>query len=424
MKRDFRFALILMALAGSLFLPLPVYAQEPVTVRIDEVDFSAFPEVTVLLTIRDARGVPLTGLAAKNFDISEDRTLPSRPIIGVEALPNPDLPISVVLVIDVSGSMKGKPMEDAKDAAIRLLDRLGPQDRAAIIAFADEVNLVEPFPQLDPAREHDFTSDKGPLYQLIEGLEAEGNTPLYDALYKAVRLVAREPAGNRAVLLLTDGRDEVLGGPRGSGSKVADEDTPVREATRARVPVFTIGLGEEVDTPYLKRVAMETGGTFQEAPDSAQLAALFRNVADLLKQQYRITYTSAVNRDGKKHTVMVTVRYGGRTAFDECEWGPLKAAPEEARPKAIPTPQPEVPAEAPTEAMPVSPVEEAVPGEAIPWGLIAALGGGILLLCGAALAVSRRRPREPVYRCLNCGAKLEGPDAPCPHCGYAGQFKG
>jgi hypothetical protein len=321
--------------------------------------------------------------------------------------------------------MKGKPLEDAKDAAIRLLDRLGPQDRAAIIAFADEVNLEEPFPQLDPDREHDFTTDKEPLYRLIEGLEAGGNTPLYDALYKAVRLAAREPAGNRAVLLLTDGRDEVLGGPRGSGSRVADEDTPIREANRARVPVFTIGLGEEVDTPYLKRVAMETGGVFQEAPDSAQLAALFRNVANLLKQQYRITYISGVERDGKMHRVLVTVRHEGRVAFDEYEWGPLEAAAEEARPKAVPTPKPEVPVEAPTEAMPVPSIEEAAPGEAIPWGLITALGGGILLLLGGAtLALSRRRPREPVYRCLNCGAKLESPDAPCPHCGYAGKFKG
>jgi Mg-chelatase subunit ChlD len=188
-------------------------------------DAGGHPQMSLVATVRDANGVPVSNLAAANFEINEDRVPHARTITTVEPFVNPDVRVSVVLVIDVSGSLKGQPLADAKVAATRFLDRLSAQDRAAVIAFADKVNLDAP----DAAREAAFTSDKTALYKLIDGLQAGGGTPLYDAAYKAVQWVSQETIGNRAVILLTDGRDEQ------PGSTVASEETPIQAATRATI---------------------------------------------------------------------------------------------------------------------------------------------------------------------------------------------
>jgi len=407
----------------ALMLPL-AHAQGDVTLRIDQVDFTAFPQVFLDVTVRDAYGVPIPGLTTADFDVSEDRTLKSRPIVDVRPRVNDQVQIAVVLALDISGSMAGGPLADAQAAAIAFVDRLGSQDQAALLAFADAVNLDAPFPQLDPTREHGFTGDKAALFAVINGLKAGGNTPLYDAAYKAIRLAAGQPPGNRAVLLLTDGRDETLGGPRGSGSKVANEDTPIREANRTNVPVFTIGLGREIDRPYLQRLALETGGTYQETPDSADLTTLFQNVADLLKQQYRLTYQSGVPKDGGMHRVLVSVRHGERVAFDEREWGPAPLEPTPTvttmpSPTLTPTPTPLPAASAPLPSPGAS-------ATASPTGMppVIAIGGAVLtalaaLAAGAAVWV-RRRPK-PTY-CLRCGHRLK-PGEPCPYCGASGEYQ-
>ncbi|MBE2269010.1 MAG: VWA domain-containing protein, partial [Anaerolinea sp.] len=284
--------------------------------RIDAVQADQHPQHTLVVTVRDANGVPVPDLTAANFEVNEDRVPQARTITSVEPFVNPDVPVSVVLVIDVSGSMQGQPLADAKVAATRFLDRLSENDRVAVVAFSDRVNLDV----VDIAREAVFTTDKSELYRLIDDLQANGGTPLYDAAYKAVQSVSAEIVGNRAVILLTDGRDE------DPGSKVASEETPIQAATRANIPVFTIGLGNQIDRGYLERMARLTGGTYQETPDSAQLATMFQNVGDLLKQQYRITYTSDLEADGQMHRVEVIVKQAGRTAQTEAEFGPLGTA--------------------------------------------------------------------------------------------------
>ncbi len=367
------------------------------------------------------------------FTVSEDHSLEPRPISSVKAIVNPDLPIAVVIVLDVSGSMQGQAIADAKTAALRFLDRLGPNDRAALIAFADTVDLEG----VDPTREHPFTGDLKPLYAIVEGLRAEGDTPLYDVAYKAVRWAAQEPEGNRAVLLLTDGQEDA--GTSGKmGSHTANEDTAIREANRANVPVFTIGLGKEMDEAYLRRLALETGGRYQPAPNSTSLVALFQNVADLLKQQARLTYESGVAADGQEHTVRVEVRAGERVAFDEIAFqAPLSgAAPPTTAP--LPTPAPggggtaapttaptAAPTTAPTGAPGGTPTPAPLPGTAsglLPW--LAAGGVAALLALGGAVGIRRIRAgrRPPVYHCLQCGRELESPDAPCPDCGYRGSY--
>ncbi len=419
---NYRTHFIIWLVLLTALLPLPLLAQGGLTLRLDAVDASRFPEVQVALTVRDANGVPVSSLEPENFDVSEDRTLESRPVTGLDTVVNPEVQIAVVLALDVSGSMSGQPLQDAQTAAVRFLDWLGPTDRAALIAFSDAINLAEPFPQFDRRREHPFTPDKAGLYAVVDGLEAGGSTPLYDAAYKAVRLAAAQPPGNRAVLLLTDGRDEDAQQNPGQGSAVANEDTPIREANKHDVPVFTIGLGSRIDARYLRRLAVETGGVYQETPDSAQLVGLFQNVGDLLKQQYRLTYTSGLTPDGARHRTLVTVKVGTQTVFDEIEWGPLGQAAPTDTPTATATDTP-VPTTTPTATPAVTPVSSGTAGERtgggmgwLPWAIgVGVLGLLAVVAAGARMAVTRRQAAGG-ERCMRCGGALDA-NGNCPHCG-------
>lgn len=387
-------------------------------IRIDSVDATQHPQNSLVVTVRDANGVPVPDLTAANFEINEDRAPQARTITAVEPFVNRDVPVSVVLVIDVSGSMQGQPLADAKVAAVRFLDRLSARDRVAVLAFSDRVNLDAP----DQAREAAFTADKPALYKLIDGLQANGGTPLYDAVYKAVQSVSTETSGNRAVILLTDGRDE------DPGSRVASAETPIQAATRANIPVFTIGLGNQIDRGYLERLARLTGGTYQETPASAQLATLFQNVGDLLKQQYRLTYQSGLPADGQKHRVEVIVKQAGRSAQAEVEFGPLgapsgAAQPLETTPAALPTASPTqaAPTTAPAATQASTALSSSAPTAALASSTPLLIGGGVLLVVVGAVLFARRR-RSTVQYCLRCGHALAAGGV-CPNCGAgAGKF--
>jgi len=320
--------------------------------------------------------------------------------------------------VDTSGSMEGQPLADAQQAARTLVEQLGEEDEVAFIAFSGAVDLDS----ADPAREHNPTADRNTVAGLIDGLTAGGGTPLYDALYKGVLWAQQATLGNRAVILLTDGVDE------DPGSVVASAETAIQEATRANVPVFTVGLegvGERLDSGYLERVARTTGGTYQETPDSAQLTQLFQNVVDRLKQQYLLTYQSGLPGDGQEHRVSVRVEVDSRAAADEMDFGPLPifetptppppTPTETPVPTATSTPAPTttptpVPSPTPTPVVPRTPP----PPPVWPWIVGGSLLAG-LVLAVVAILIARGRGAVPEY-CRNCGYRLTAPGA-CPQCG-------
>lgn len=432
MKAVRRYVLpILLALMLSASLT-PVRALQPpaaLSVQLKEVDVSAFPEVRLAVTVRDANGVPVPNLDAQAFEINEDREPEAQTIQAIEAVTDPDQPISLVLVVDVSGSMEGQPLADAQSAAHALVDQLGPEDEVAFLAFSESVDLDS----VGAGREITLTTEHEAVGPLIDGLEAEGGTPLYDALYKGVLWAEQATLGHRAVILLTDGVDE------GPGSIVASADTPVLEATRANVPIFTIGLGSEIDAGYLQRVARVTGGTYQEAPESAELEATFLNVLERLKQQYVLTYTSPLPADGSTHRVTVSAEVNGRHAGDETELGPL---PVVATPTPEPTPEPTAlsitSGEGITTTAPITSTGASGGGWGERWqrwraslGRVAGtilLGlGGLLLLAliitGIVLLAKRRENGSDQEYCMGCGQPL-GPNEYCAQCGEeAGRFQ-
>lgn len=360
--------LILLLLFGST---VPSGAQGVVNLTIDDLRLDEFPRAEVLVTVRDANGVPIGDLGADRFEIVEDQ-IASFPPSEVATTVNPDAEISVIMVIDVSGSMEGKPIDEAIRAANALLDQLSPQDRAAIIAFADEVKNLDPN-DLEEGKELGFTVDKNAVRNVVNFLDTKigWDTPLYDAIYKGVKMTASEPAGKRAVIVMTDGRDErdnAQGVPVEDAGSLSTPDDPINEANRHNIPIFSIGLvglGGKIDTRYLNRLAERTGGQYLEAPQPEELTPLFEDVINQLKTQYILSYDSRLEEDAETHRLIVGVDLPQGQDFDE-----IKFQIREAEPTVEPTPA-ELASAAPLEeelitAPPVSEEESDPPLQATP----------------------------------------------------------
>lgn len=346
---------LLLVLGVLLSLFVPVLAQPApaaLAIKIDDVDVEGLPRVVCRVTVRDVNGVPVPGLEASDFEINEDRAPQAQPIQALKSVVNPEQPLDLVVLLDISSSMAGAPLANAKAAIEALLAKMGEGDRIALLAFSDTISLDE----VNSQREISFTNDRELVQELVQGLSARGGTPLYDALYKGALWAEGATLGHRAIILLTDGVDE------GPGSLIASSETPIQQAQRVNVPVFAIGLGNRIDRGYLERVSRTTGGIHQETPDSEELTALFLNVHDWLKQQYVITYTSDLPPDGAVHRVQINVDVRGRVASTEVAMGPLPFTPTPApTPTATPSPTP-----TPILVVPTTPTPEPTPTGFIP----------------------------------------------------------
>jgi VWFA-related protein len=356
-----------LVLAFLAVVALPATAQGPVNVSVDGLQLDDFPNARALVTVRNENGVPIGGLEAADFEIVEDGQA-SFPPAGVATQVNRDETISIVMVIDISGSMDGKPIAEAVRAANALIDQLSPSDRGAVIAFADEVDL-DPS-HLVEGKEIGFTADKNALRNVVNFLESRigWDTPLYDAIYKGVRMVAAEPAGKRAVVVMTDGRDErdnSRGVPVPDAGSLSSPDDPINEANRHNIPIFSVGLvglGGKLNSRYLQRLAERTGGIYQEAPQPEELTPLFENVVDQLKQQYVLDYRSRLEEDAAFHSLLVRVQLPQGQGFDEIKFRIQEEPPATPTPEATATTEPATA----TEAAPVAEATATSQATAVP----------------------------------------------------------
>jgi hypothetical protein len=192
---------------------------------------------------------------------------------SVEAVVNDEAGIAVLLLIDVSGSMEGEPLAQARAAATAFVQGLLAQDVAAAVPFASRA-----------PDEATFTGDRSTLLGGISSLDAEqeAGTALYDAVVNGLATVTGAPTARRAVVLLTDGRDS------GGVSEHTRGDALLAAATTG-LPIFAIGLGEDADVDFLRALAQEAGGGFYRAPAPSDVPAIFDAIGATLRSQYVLT---------------------------------------------------------------------------------------------------------------------------------------
>ena len=208
-------------------------------------------------------------------------------------------PISVSMVLDTSGSMR-RAMTTAQAAARSFVTALRPTDPLSLVRFSDTVVV-----------EHEFSERRQTTLDAIDRLQATGGTALFDALHASIATLSKRD-GRRAIVLLSDGRDENNPGTGpGSQHTLADVLAVLRESNTT---VYAIGLGTNVDREALERITAMSGGSASFPVDATALEGEFRRVVDDLRRRYLLVYTSTNSvRDGAWREVRLSTTTPGVT---------------------------------------------------------------------------------------------------------------
>lgn len=262
--------------------------------------------VAVYATVeKDGRLVP--DLTKEDFEIEDNGKLQPITVFSNEVQP-----ITVIMMLDRSGSMRGnfRLVEAAGEAFVRALLQT---DKARIGSFAENI-------QIDP---ENFTSDKQELVRILRTkLQEQGPTPLWNSVDASIESLKSQD-GRKVVLVFTDGADNP-GNFRLNNLSFMDIS---RRAQRSDVMVYAIGLqssapprmggggfgggfGGNRPDPGLPAIAGDTGGGYFELSRAEDLAATFSRVADELHRQYLIGF-EPTKLDDKMHEIEVKIRKPG-----------------------------------------------------------------------------------------------------------------
>ena len=276
---------LVLAAAASVVL----FGQEPTFKTGTEI-------VSLFVTVADAQGRLVPDLTKDDFEILDNDKV--QPIIYFE---NIIQPISVVVMLDTSGSMTGS-ISLLKDAAEQFLLRLLPADQGRVGAFNDKIQISA-----------HFTKNRDELIGDVKELDYGNGTRLWDAVLLSLEEL-KGIEGRRVVLVFTDGEDTESKARLGATIDRARLDDAM---------VYAIGLESnyfngqrmvrsEPDSG-LKKIADETGGGYFELKKTADLAPTFTRVAQELHAQYVMGF-SPMQLDGKVHKLLVRVKKPGMTA--------------------------------------------------------------------------------------------------------------
>jgi Ca-activated chloride channel family protein len=280
-----------LALAAAILLvgPVPAQVQPQTTFR------SGTKVVSLYTTVTEA-GRLVPGLTRDDFEILDNGKPQALTVFSNEVLP-----ITVVVMLDTSGSMTGN-IDTLKAGAEQFLLRLLKGDRARVGDFNDKIQMVSP-----------MTGDRDELIASLRDVDFGYPTRLYDAIAEGLNEL-QEVEGRKVVLVFTDGDDTA------SRTRFG---TVLDRAQIGEVMVYAIGLqGEDVingrhvrtkPDRSLKTLAEQTGGGYFELSRTDQLTSTFTRVALELHSQYLLGF-AAEARDGKTHKLEVRVKQPGMTA--------------------------------------------------------------------------------------------------------------
>jgi len=255
--------------AGTLQEP-PVFRAEVNLVRVE-----------VLVT---RKGVPVGGLTAANFELRDNGRVQALELVLEE-----ESPVDTVLALDMSGSVKGPKLAALKDAARAFLDGLRDGEQAALLAFREEVHLLQP-----------LTPEIVRVRRALDEASPRGSTALCDAVYAALRL--REPGSRRtAVVVFSDGIENISWL---SASEVLEA------SSRSEAIVYGVAVRQrgERSEPFLRDVVRATGGRLFEAESERDLRARFLDVLGDIRSRYVLSYVPRGADAAGWHTLDVRLK--------------------------------------------------------------------------------------------------------------------
>jgi Ca-activated chloride channel homolog len=267
--------------------------------------------VSLFATVTDAQNRLVPDLAREDFQVFDNDKLQELLVFDNEVQP-----ITVVVMLDTSASMTGS-IALLKTASEQFLLRLLPEDKAAVGAFNDKIEMSA-----------EFTNNRDRLISDVKDLDFGNGTRLYDAVNESLEML-KGVEGRRVILVFTDGDDTSSRVGRGN----------VLDRARAEeVMIYAIGLEAEFFDGVrvvrskpdggLKRLADETGGGYFELKKTSDLGPTFSRIALELHSQYVLGF-EAKQLDGKVHKLAIKLKEPGMNARARRSYlaSPATAAP-------------------------------------------------------------------------------------------------
>ena len=208
----------------------------------------------------------------------------------------PQVMRTAILVVDISGSMKGAGIAGAKEAADAFLSAVPPDVRVGLVTVSTTATLVA-----SP------TTDRKLLGDAIAALQVTGNTALYDGTLLALKSVGT--TGSRTIVLLTDGHDE------GSKTTLAQVLSSIQASQGATLDAVSFGTASAQVDP-LRQITAAAGGRILATDQAGDFAPAFRQAAQDIATEVLVTAKVPASFAGTSVTLQVTARAGGSTISD------------------------------------------------------------------------------------------------------------
>jgi VWFA-related protein len=268
-------------LSNSIWGRAQAQQGEPLDVAITRIDYRGFPQVTVDVAVTGPDGSPVERLGDDNFRLFEEGK-EGEPVAGASLMveQNDAQPLDVILALDVHTS--DERLAQIQTAMGAFINGMGERDEIALLTFHDEAQVIQR-----------FTGSREILQASLDGLTAQGTrSALDDAVSEAVALADAHSASRTVIILVTDGGSETVA---------------LDQAQASNVPVYVVGIGDQITIESLSDLARQTGGQFYAAQNTHEIADALQTIVWLLRQGYQVRYWSDIKPDGGTHELTVRV---------------------------------------------------------------------------------------------------------------------
>jgi len=257
------FVLSLVSLTGAggrvLEAQAPAFSARIESVRVD------------VLVLENGR--PVRGLGPSDFEIADNGVPQQADLVSFE-----QIPLNVVLALDMSDSVAGERLDQLRDASRGVLDGLTADDQAALVTFSHAVTLGSR-----------LSKDVGAARLALAEAHGSGDTSLVDGVYAAM-MVGESDVGRALLIVFSDGLDT---------SSWLPADTVLESAKRSDVVAYSAAIASVGGAPFLRELAALTGGTLYNLESSKDLRSTFLGILEEFRHRYLVSYTPrGVAREG------------------------------------------------------------------------------------------------------------------------------
>jgi Ca-activated chloride channel family protein len=253
--------------------------------------------VPTAVTVRDGEGRLVTSLDREDFRVTESGV--EQPITQFT---RERVPVNLALVLDVSDSMRGPRMDDARQAVRTFLeDLLKPEDEAALIVFNHATRVLS-----------NWTTEREPLLTALAELKPTGGTAIYDAVDTVLPLFVDRRHPRAAIVLVSDGADTA------SDTTVIDLK---QRLGRGEVFLYSVAVdtpnarsSQRINPQVFRELSSQSGGYAEVVGSTAEIGPAMARIAEELNAQYMLGYTPASPGDGRYRAIRVTA--GPARAFN------------------------------------------------------------------------------------------------------------